>query len=83
MGNLGESLDKKRAELGLNRLDELIEIQALLDSWYPNIARAKSINNGVLLIVIKSSSVASDLRLRQIELMKHFNNIKSLRFSQE
>jgi hypothetical protein len=83
MGNLGESLDKKRSELGLNRHDELIEIQALLDSWYPNITRAKSINNGVLLIVIKSSSVASDLRLRQIELIKNFNNIKSLRFSQE
>ena len=59
----------KRAQLGMDREDILVQIQATLDAWYPGQATAKQLHRGVLRIVTPNASVASDLRLRQLELM--------------
>jgi hypothetical protein len=60
---------KKRLELGLDRADDLERVQGILDSWYPGQAKAKRWHQGVLRVVTPSSSVASELRMRQIELL--------------
>jgi len=62
---------KKREELGLDRADKLREIQTTLDAWYPGQARAKQLHQGVLRIITPSSTVASEIRLRQVELISH------------
>ena len=59
---------KKRRELGMDRADELARVQAALDGWYPGLARAKQLHNGVLRLITPSASVASELRMRQLEL---------------
>ena len=61
---------RKRQLLGLDRADILTAIQATLDAWYPGQARAKQLHAGVLRIVTPNASVASDLRLRQLELIE-------------
>jgi hypothetical protein len=60
----------KRVQLGMDRADDLERAQQLLDSWYPGQAKAKRWHRGVLRVVTPSSSVASELRMRQIELME-------------
>lgn len=63
---------KKRLELGMDREDKLVQIQTTLDEWYPGQIRAKSIHQGVLRLVTPNSTVASALRMRQVELVaKH------------
>ena len=56
-------------KLGLHRASDLTKIQTILDDWYPLKARAKRLHEGKLYIITESSSVANDLRLRQIELL--------------
>lgn len=61
---------KRRAdELGLDRGDILEQIQAVVDGWYPGQVRALSLNGGILRLITPNASVASDLRLRQVELL--------------
>ena len=72
--------EQKRRELGMDRGDVLQQIQATLDSWYPQRARAKQMHLGVLRIVTPSSSVASELRMRQVELLE-LHKLKDLRLS--
>lgn len=60
---------QKRQQLGMDRADALGAIQATLDAWYPGQVRAKQLHRGVLRLMTPNSSVASDLRLRQIELL--------------
>lgn len=60
---------KKRQQLGMDRGDILVAIQTTLDTWYPGYTRAKRLHQGVLRVVTTSSSVASELRLRQAELL--------------
>ena len=60
---------QKRAELGLDREDQLAAIQKMLDGWYPGQARAKRLHQGTLRIVTPNASVAGDLRMRQVELL--------------
>jgi hypothetical protein len=62
--------EKKRADLGLDRGDQLMKIQATLDKWYPGVAKAKMLHQGTLRILTQSASVAGDLRMRQIEFLK-------------
>jgi hypothetical protein len=62
--------EQKRRELGMDRGDVLQQIQATLDLWYPQRARARQLHLGVLRIVTPSSSVASELRMRQVELLE-------------
>jgi hypothetical protein len=64
-----EYFAKKRQELGLGRKDILEAVQSVLDGWYPGLARARQLHQGVLRITTASSSVASDLRMRQVELV--------------
>jgi hypothetical protein len=70
---------KKRAQLGFERVDQLAAIQVLLDDWYPGQTRAKSLNGGVLQLITASSVVAGELRLRQVELLAKFKEVKRLR----
>ena len=65
-------LKKKAQDLDLDRADVLVAIQALLDKNYPAKTKAKSLNAGVLKIITSSAAVASELRLRQAELIKQF-----------
>ena len=64
---------KKRAdELGLDRADKLAEIQAYIDEKYPGMCRAISLNDGVLVIGVKNSSVASEIRMSSSEIKTKF-----------
>ena len=69
-----EYFARKRAELGMDRADILEQIQATLDTWYPAQTRAQRLHRGVLRIVTPNASVASDLRLRQLELIALHGN---------
>lgn len=60
--------DEKRRQLGMDRQDVLESVQALLEQWYPGRVRARQLHQGVLRLVTPSASVASELRLRQVEL---------------
>jgi hypothetical protein len=64
-----EYFERKRRELGLDREDILGQIQRTLDEWYPGQARARQLHQGVLRIATPNASVASELRLRQMELL--------------
>lgn len=61
--------EQKRAQLGMDREDVLVGIQRTLDGWYPGLARAKQLHQGVLRIATPNASVAGELRMRQLELM--------------
>ena len=61
---------QKRVELGMDRQDTLAEVQAKLDEWYPQMARARKLHQGVLRLETASASVASELRMRQLELFE-------------
>lgn len=60
---------KKRRELGMDREDVLAGIQRVLDGWYPGQVRARQLHQGTLRLVTPNSSVASELRMRQMELL--------------
>ena len=70
-----EYFKQKRVELGMDRGDILSEIQAYLDSLYPTQIRAKQLHRGILRLVTPNASVASNLRMRQIELLDHIRTI--------
>ncbi|HSX02851.1 MAG TPA: hypothetical protein VLI05_06100 [Candidatus Saccharimonadia bacterium] len=63
-------LARKRHELGLDRADALAAIQATLDAWYPGQARARQLHQGVLHLITPNATVAGELRLRQVELLR-------------
>lgn len=69
---------KKAGELGLERADQLGAIQKYLDSLYPGQCRALSLNDGVLRVTTPNSSVASELRMRQPEILSSLKDIKRL-----
>ncbi len=60
---------RRRQELGFERMDTLTMVQRWLDEHYAAQARAKSFNNNVLRLATANASVASDLRLRQMEIL--------------
>lgn len=68
MSDIADHLKKRAAEMGLDRADQLAEIQTYLDSLYPGQCRAVSLNDGVLKITTPNASLASELRLRQVEI---------------
>ncbi|GAC1372505.1 MAG: hypothetical protein NVSMB39_6730 [Candidatus Saccharimonadales bacterium] len=61
---------KKRLELGMDRQNTLEQVQVKLDEWYPGQARARKLHQGVLRLETASASVASELRMRQLELFE-------------
>jgi hypothetical protein len=67
---MDEYLERKRRDLGLDRADDLTRVQGVLDKWYPGMARARQWHQGVLRVVTPNSSVASELRMRQLELLQ-------------
>ena len=71
-------LSKRAEELGLDRADKLAEVQVYLNDKYPGMCRVVSINDGVLTIGVKNSSVASEIRMSSSELKSKFS-IESVR----
>jgi hypothetical protein len=70
MSDLSHYLKKKASQLGLEREDQLKEIQKYLDSLYPGQCRAASLNNGILKITTPNASLASELRFKQNQFQK-------------
>ncbi len=70
MDGINDYLNRKAQKLGLERQGHLSQIQAHLDEVLPGMCRAVSLQDGVLTIATSSASVASELRLRQIGLLK-------------
>ncbi len=68
--NVGDYFAKKRVELGLDRVDDLARVQAVVDAWYPGLVRVRQWHQGVLRLVTASASVAAELRMRQLELLE-------------
>lgn len=66
----GDYLSKRADQLRLDREQTLGAAQKLLDELYPDQARALSLNNEVLKIVTPNASVASELRFRQVQILK-------------
>lgn len=66
----GDYLARRAQQLDLGRADALEKAQELLEQMYPGQARALSLNNGTLKIVTVSAPVASDLHLRQVQILK-------------
>jgi hypothetical protein len=62
--------EKKRQQLGMDRGDALAVVQGWLDQHYPAQTRAKQLHQGVLRVVTPNASVATDLRMRQMELLE-------------
>ena len=60
---------QRRAELGMDRGEELVRIQKILDDWYPGMLRAKKYHQGVLSVVAFNAPVASEIRMRQVEFL--------------
>ncbi len=75
-----EYFERKKKELGFERSDQLAAAQEWLDQRYPGLARAKQIHQGVLRVVLTSSSAAADLRLRQTEFVKD-NQLEGIRLA--
>jgi hypothetical protein len=69
MNDMHDYLQKRATELDLGRGAQLAAIQAYLDELYPGHCRAVSLNDGVLKLTTPNASVASELRLRQVEIM--------------
>jgi hypothetical protein len=61
---------RKREQLGMDRADDLARVQAVLEQWYPGAVRARQLHQGVLRVVTPNASVASELRMRQLELLQ-------------
>jgi hypothetical protein len=61
---------RKRTELGMDRADTLGVVQKWLDERYPGKARAKSLHRDVLRLVTPNASLASELRMMQLELVR-------------
>lgn len=70
-------LAKRAQQLGLGRGEALVQIQAALEAMWPGQTRALSLNDGVLKVVTPSSSVASELRLRQVQILEQLRAITS------
>lgn len=63
--------DRKRRQLGMDRMDTLATIQVRLEEMYPGSCRARQVHQGTLMIVTASSLVAGELRWRQEELLTY------------
>lgn len=68
-------LSRRALELDLGRAEFLKRVQELVDQLYPGQIRALSLNDHNLKLITPSATVASDLRLRQVELLKRFGEI--------
>lgn len=65
MKHIDEIMKQKAASLDLDRGDQLVQIQEVLNGIYPGRVRAKQLQDGVLTITTPSSAVANDVRLQQ------------------
>jgi len=74
VSDIGDHLKRRAAEMGLDRADQLAEIQTYLDGLYPGQCRAASLQDGVLKITTPNASLASELRMRQREILQEFRS---------
>lgn len=72
--DMADYFTRRSAELGLERGDAIVIVQGILDARYPGLARALSLNEGLLRIVTPNASLASELRLTQLELLTTMND---------
>lgn len=70
MSDMSDYLSRKASELGLERGEQLEEIQGYLDERWPGLCRAASLNDGVLKITTANASLASELRMAQVTLQR-------------
>ncbi len=70
----GDYLSRRAQQLGLDREQTLERAQKLLEEMYPDQARALSLNKEVLKIVTANASVASELRFRQVQILKRLSS---------
>lgn len=62
-------LKRKAQQLNLGRAEALDAATEMLNGLYPGQIRVMSLNDGVLKIMTPSAAVASEIRLRQVELI--------------
>jgi hypothetical protein len=67
--DIGDYLARRSVELGLGRGDTISSIQALLDESYPALTRVLSVQDGLVRVVTPNASLASDLRLKQLQIL--------------
>jgi len=65
-------LKRKAENLDLDRGAALHKIQQILDRQFPGKTKAKSLNDNVLKVITPSAAVASEIRLRQQDLISQF-----------
>ncbi|MDD3480913.1 MAG: DciA family protein [Patescibacteria group bacterium] len=86
MGNLGDALEKHAERLGIARQVEAADV---VERATKEIAKfipredfeVVSFNRGTLKIKVKSSVVASEIRMREAELRKAINRLTRLKLS--
>ena len=78
MNDMQDYLKRKSLELGLERGEQLAAIQDYLDELFPGQCRAASLNDGVLKIMTPNSSVASELRMRQLSILRRWDWVRKL-----
>lgn len=73
-------LRRTARRLDLGRGEALMAIQKQLDRLYPGQTRTISLNDGVLKVATLSAAVASELRLRQVTLIKQWGEAIEFRY---
>lgn len=73
MDRAADYLAHRAHQLGLGRAQDIKAAQDLLDRLFPAQTRVESFNGGVLKILTPNASVASELRLRQIQIVDRLN----------
>jgi hypothetical protein len=79
MSDMSDYLARKAGELGLERGEQLEQIQAYLDERWPRLCRAVSLNDGVLKVTTTNASLASELRMSQTAIIHRFEEISLAR----
>ena len=79
MDSLKDMLQRKADEIDASGIrDDVQLIQHEIDRYHPQLATVAKIQDGVAHITTRSSSVASDLRLQQHQILQNINkNLKS------
>lgn len=80
MKSINEIMRGRVDSLDMGREDQLAAIQEILHDLYPGKIRARRLQSGVLTIETPSATVASDVRLRQEELLERLDQYSVVQF---
>jgi hypothetical protein len=75
MNDIGDYLARRSVDLGLDRGNTIAAIQVLLDESYPTLTRVLSVQDGLVRVVTPNASLASDLRLKQLQILPQLQTI--------